>query len=657
MQKRGQQQALCYEQGRDGREQPPDGWGLRNDDHGGCKQESCDGAPQAGGDVAALKSLRRPVHASPRASRDLNHSAFNQGNGAGMMTVRLTFDVTEPETHLVRVTQVFPATDAPRRTFRMAAWVPGSYKIRDYGRNVQDMTARVGGKDKAVRQDGKDAWSVPGTAGQEVTLRYDVYARDLSVQGSHVTSDHAHLFAANLALYDDASRGQPHAVTIKAPKSWTTWCGLESDAFDGKLRPADDYDHLIDCPIEVGPAEDYVVETFTVRRKKHRLVFYHPPGDMDRTRIAKDVRAVVEETAKLFGGLPYEHYTFITHVAADHGGGLEHRNSTVLGVDPISVVSDEKIQTSFLPLVAHEFFHTWNVKRILPASFQPYDLQAEVYTDLLWLFEGFTTYYELPILRRAGVVDDENFGKIAAEMLKYYEMALGRKRRSVAECSRLTWSLLYQPHEHNINRNVSYYSKGLFVGLCLDAHLCTHGVKDGLDVVMRHLWSEYGAKGRGVPDDAFPQIVKEAAGQDVGALLGRWVNGTTELPVDKAFKDLGFAVERKLDDDKKPAGLGVMFKNGSATIERIPEDSPCWKVLQPDDEIIAVEDYKWKPERFAEIANIRGTDGRVKLTVFREGRLRTFDVPLREKVKDKITIKVHKGDAAATRRRKAWSGL
>ncbi len=572
------------------------------------------------------------------------------------MTVRLTFDVTEPATHLVKVTQVFPASDAPRRTFRMAAWVPGSYKIRDYGRNVQDMTAEIDGKDKAVRQDGKDAWTVTGTGGHQVTLTYHVYARDLSVQGSHVTSDHAHLFAANLALYDEDSRGAPHQVKIVSPKGWKTWSGLESEAFDGHLRPSDDYDHLIDCPIEVGPPESYWVDTFTVRRKKHRLVLWQPPGDMDGKRITKDVKAVVDETAKLFGGLPYEHYTFITHIAGEHGGGLEHRNSTVLGIDPLNVVVDEHIKTKFLPLVAHEFFHTWNVKRILPASFQPYDLQAEVYTDLLWLFEGFTTYYELPLLRRAGVVDDDGWGKIAAEMLKYYEMALGRKRRSVAECSRLTWSMLYQPHEHNINRGVSYYTKGLFVGLCLDWHLRTHGVKEGLDVVMRYLWAEYGTKGKGVPEDAFPQIVKDATGVDVGPLLGRWVNGTTELPVDKAFKELGFEVKRALDDDKKPAGLGVMFKNGGTTIERIPEDSPCWKVLQPDDEIVAIEDYKWKPDRFKEIANIRGTDGTVRLTVFREGRLRTFDVPLREKAKDKITIKVHKGDAAATRRRKAWLG-
>ncbi len=570
------------------------------------------------------------------------------------MTVRITFDVTQPGSHFVHVTQRIPAAGDAPRTFRMAAWVPGSYKIRDYARHVQDIEAFVDGKAKRVEQVAKDRWTVAGSSGKDVELRFRVYGRDLGVHGNHVTNDHAHIFPAALVLKDDMSRDLPHEVRVKTPRGWSLWSGLETDALDGTLDTADDYDHLADCPIEVGPAADYSVLSFNARRKKHRAVFWHAPKDMDSKRITADMKAVVEETAKLFGGLPYKHYTFMAHVAADHGGGLEHRNSTVLGLDPMSLVVDEKIKTKFLPLVCHEFFHTWNVKRIVPEGITPNGLDAEQYTGLLWLFEGFTTYYELPLLRRAGVVDDEAFGKIGAEMLKFYEMALGRHHRPVSECSKLTWTLLYQAHEQNINRNVSYYSKGMWIGLCLDHHLRMEGVKDGLDVVMRHLWNEYGAKGVPVPEDGVPDIVQAATGVDATALLGRWVNGTSELPIDKAFRDLGFDVQRKLDDDKAPAALGVMFKPDGTTIERIPEDSPCTTVLQPDDEVVAVEGYKWKPERVKDWANARGTDGQLAITVFREGRLRTFDVPLRSKAKDSISIKVRKGDAAATRRRKAW---
>ncbi len=570
------------------------------------------------------------------------------------MPVQVTYDLREPATHLVRVTQRFPPSDDAQRTFRMAAWVPGSYKIRDFGRHVQDLAATVDGKTARVRQTGKDAWTVQATAGKTVEVTFDAYCRELTVDTSHVTSDHAHVFPATTTLYDDASRRLPHKVTVRKPRGWTVWSGLETKAFDGTLEDADDYDHLIDCSIEAGPAADYWQETFTVRNKKHRIVYWHTPDDAQKERLVKGIRAIVQTTSDLFGGLPYEHYTFLGHVAMEHGGGLEHRNSTVLGIDPLDLQVEEKIATRHLPLVAHEFFHTWNVKRILPKAFQPYDLQREVYTDLLWLFEGFTTYYELPLLKRAGVVDDQQFGKFAAELLKFYEMAVGRKRRSVAEASRLTWSLLYQPHEHNINRNVSYYTKGMWVGLCLDWHLRMNGVTDGLDRVMRYLWANHQDEGVGETD--MPAIVEAATGVNVRSKLNGWVNGTTELPIVRAFKDLGWDVSHEHPDKEKPHGLGVHFKPGTAIIDRIPEDGPAFRVLQPEDELVAVEGYKWNGKRFGDLAGTKSRGDTVAVTVFREGRLRSFDVPLREMPKDKITIKPRKGDAAATRRRNAWLG-
>lgn len=563
-------------------------------------------------------------------------------------------DVTRPGTHLVDVTQTFPATDDAKRTFRMAAWVPGSYKIRDFGRHVQDISAEVDGKARRVEQTGKDAWTVAGTAGRSVTLHFRVYCRELTVDTSHVTNDHAHLFPATIALYDEASRTLPHKVEVPRPDGWRIYSGLETKAHDGRLRIAEDYDHLIDCPIEVGPPADYHVDSFSLRNKAHRIVIWKPPAGMDGERIRKDIRAVVDETCRLFGGAPYDHYTFLGHVAIDHGGGLEHRNSTVLGIDPLQLVSDEKIETRLLPLVCHEFFHTWNVKRILPKVFQPYDLQRESYTGLLWLFEGFTTYYELPILARAGVVDKKNWGKLAADMLKFYEMALGRNHRSVADCSRLTWTLLYQVNEHNINRNVSYYTKGLWIGLCLDAELRKRGVTDGLDLVMQKLWKDHADDG--LDEDAFPALVEAATGQDVAALLRRWVDGTTELPIDRSLRLLGWDVKREHEDPEKPLGLGVHFKAGTSVIERIPEDSPAWHVLQPDDEIVAVDGYKWKPDRFSEWANTRSAESKVDIAAFREGRLREMAVPLRTLPKEKVTITPRKGDAAATRRRRAWLG-
>lgn len=576
-------------------------------------------------------------------------------------TVQVTFDVRRPQAHLVHVTQRFPAAPEATRHFRMPAWIPGSYKIRDFGRHVQDLTAHVGGKPAQVEQLGKDEWAVAGAAGRAVELRFSAYARELTVDTSHVTADHAHLFPGTLALYDARSRGLPHKVALRLPAGWRAWSGLETAAHTGQLEVAQDYDHLVDCPIECGPPASYHVGTFRVRGVRHRHVVWQPPRNVDWPRIHRDMAAVCREAAKVWGEVPFRHYTFVTHVAQEYGGGLEHRNSTVLGADPSHLASDEKVQTRFLPLVAHEYFHAWNVKRVLPAAFQPYDLQRESYTGLLWLFEGFTSYYELPILHRAKLVGADGFGKMVGEDLEMYEKALGRRRTSVAQASRLAWTLLYQPHEHNVNRNVSYYAKGMWVGLCLDAELRRRGVPGGLDAVMRHLWRKHGRTGMGLTEDAFPDVVAQATGLDLRAKLGHWIHGTQELPIDQALRTLGWTVRRERKDPKARLGLGVEFKppaqaGGAAAIARIWEDMPSYQVLQPDDELVAAEGYKWRPEQFRDQANARKAGDEVEVTVFREGRLRTLRVPLAELPPDKLVVAPRKGDAAATRRRKAWIG-
>ncbi len=574
----------------------------------------------------------------------------------GKPLVHVRFDVRNPETHLVRVTQRFPAVPGRDRSLRMPAWVPGSYKIRDFGRHVQDLTARVAGKKMKVTQPGKDEWVIHDADGRAIEVTFDVYGRELTVDTSHVTADHAHLFPATLLLYDAHSRGLPHKVELLAPRGWRLWSGLETGALRGDLEVADSLDHLMDCPMELGPPADYEVRRFKLRGTTHRHVVWRAPSSVNWGRIDRDMRATCEQVAKVWGEIPYKHYTFITHVASDYGGGLEHRNSTVLGADPAHFQNDEKIQTRLLPLVAHEFFHTWNVKRILPAAFQPYDLQTESYTDLLWLFEGFTSYYELPTLYRAKVVGDDEFAKMVGEDLEMYHKARGRKRISVSQASRLTWTLLYQPHEHNVNRNVSYYTKGMWVGLCLDAELRKRGTKDGLDAVMKHIWRKHGRTGMGVTDDAFPDLVEQATGTNLRTKIDAWTHGTEELPIDKALRTLGWDLKMEWKDPKRTKGLGVEFKPGGSTIARIWDDVPAYNVLQPDDEILAAQSYKWKADHFHDqVAQMKVGDA-VEVVVFREGRIRHFKVPLVELPKDKFTVKKRKKDAAGTRRRKAWIG-
>jgi predicted metalloprotease with PDZ domain len=465
------------------------------------------------------------------------------------------------------------------------------------------------------------------------------------------------LYPPTLLLYDTASRALPHAVHLLLPRGWRTWSGLETGRLDGTLEVATGYDHLIDCPIECGPPASYHVGRFKVRGATHRHVVWNPPTGVDWAKLERSMAAVCREAAKVFGGVPYKHYTFLTSVAADYGGGLEHRNSTVLGADPAHLQNAEKVQTRYLPLVAHEFFHTWNVKRILPAAFQPYDLQQEVYTDLLWLFEGFTSYYELPLLYRAKVCGDDEFGKMMGEDLEMYNKALGRRRITVSQASRLTWTLLYQPHENNVNRNVSYYTKGMWVALCLEAELRRRSKgKVGVDDVMRHTWRKHGKTGMGVTDDAFPDLVEQATGFNLRAKLNAWTRGTDELPIEPSLRTLGITMKTEWKEPRKNKGLGVEFKPGTSTIARIWEDVPAFKVLQPDDELSAAAGYKWRAEHFHDqVANMKIGDA-VEVAVFREGRLRHLSVPLVQLPKDKFTVSFANKAGPAKRLRTAWIG-
>ncbi|MCA1818531.1 MAG: PDZ domain-containing protein, partial [Halobacteriales archaeon] len=245
--------------------------------------------------------------------------------------------------------------------------------------------------------------------------------------------------------------------------------------------------------------------------------------------------------------------------------------------------------------------------------------------------------------------------------LEMYNKAIGRRRLGVSQASRLAWTLLYQPHEHNINRNVSYYTKGMWVALVLDAELRRRKVPGGLDAVMRHMWRKHGRTGMGVTDDAFPDLVEQATGIDLRAKIEAWTRGTAELPIDPSLRLLGWNVKRDWKDPKRKIGLGVEFKpgagaSGAPIIARIWEDAAAFQVLQPDDEMVAAVGYKWKADHFHEQVAGKRKGDTVEVNVFREGRLRTLPVPLSELPPDKVTVTKRKGDAAATRRRKDWIG-
>jgi predicted metalloprotease with PDZ domain len=324
-----------------------------------------------------------------------------------MTQIHYTVSLPDPNSHLVHVRMDVTGLPGSPVDFVMPVWTPGSYKVRDYAKNVQDFSA---GKHR-WRKTEKSRWRVEAVG--DLSIEYDVWAFELSVQSSHVDSDHAFLNGASVFFYVDGHKDAPITLDIEAPKGWKIASGLDQR---GRTLVAPDYDILVDSPIEIGT---FTRRTFKVQGVPHHLVV-HGEGNYDSKKLLGDIQKIVETEVKILRHIPYPHYTFILHNSSDRGGGLEHLNSTALQYPARGYKPREKYE-NFLELVAHEFFHLWNVKRIHPEMLGPFDYDREVYTSLLWVMEGFTSYYDTIVPCRAKLWSPDKYFKKMADRIQKYE--------------------------------------------------------------------------------------------------------------------------------------------------------------------------------------------------------------------------------------------
>src|SRR5882672_360849 len=511
-----------------------------------------------------------------------------------MTQVHYTVSLRNPNSHLVRVRMEVRGLPGDSADFVMPVWTPGSYKVRDYSRNVQDFSA---GK-RRWRKIDKSRWRVE--AGGDIAIEYDVWAFELAVQSSHVDSDHAFLNGAGVFFYVDGHKDAPIALDLEAPRGWRIASGLEQR---GRTLLAPDYDVLVDSPIEVGT---FTRQTFKVQGVPHHLVV-HGEGNYDPKKMVDDIKKIVETEVKILRDIPYPHYTFLLHNAPERGGGLEHLNSTALQFPANGYKPREKYD-NFLELVAHEFFHLWNVKRIHPDMLGPFDYDREVYTSLLWVMEGFTSYYDTIVPCRAKLWSPDKYFKKMADRIQKYEEKPGRKRQSLAESSFDTWVKLYQPNENSTNCQMSYYEKGELVGMCLDLEI-RHRTENrkSLDDVMRLLYAEYGREGKGFPEREFKRACESVAG-NLDRFFRDLVDGVADIPWNKYLGNAGVALEK---DPRKPEegeaarkarawlGIGTSKAGGVLSIASVVEDGPAWKSgLSPRDEVIAIDGVKLSADDF-----------------------------------------------------------
>lgn len=540
-------------------------------------------------------------------------------------------------------------------TLAFPAWTPGSYKVRDFAKNVSSFKARDSRGHLEVEILDKQRFRLHG-ARENATVTFTLYADEFSVRTPHLDDQHGFFLGTNLLPYIEREEGLPqvarYVVTLEPPQGWQVATGLPPVKGAKNTWFAADYDMLGDSIFEIGTHEVHSFKAFGV---KHDVAFVGW-GNWDKKKITADIKKLCETEPRLFGGVPYEYYLFVIHSYPDAGGGLEHLNSCVCAWDSFKYRKKEDYE-NFLRLVAHEYFHVWNVKRIRPAILGPFNYAREQHTKALWVMEGLTQYYEKLWCARAGIIADETLLNSYAEIIEKEDARPGRKVMSLEESSWLAWTKLYQADENFVNSGVSYYSRGAQVGFVLDAKIraLTKGDKS-LDDVMKLAFARFGWPKPGFGERGFEKLCEEVAGANLDDFFAAHVRGTSELDYREALDVYGLEFKRDQDEKENWLGSTQAVKDGVFQVRSVEAHSPASRAgLQVRDELIALNGHKITNKDFDERLKDFKPGDKAKLTLFRRGRLVEAELEIGSKPASKLKlVRVKKPSAQQEKNFRRW---
>jgi predicted metalloprotease with PDZ domain len=581
-----------------------------------------------------------------------------------------------PSSHYFDVSILIDSPDPEGQHLRLPNWIPGSYMIRDFARNLVDLKASSESRDLAIKQIDKSNWQIAPSA-QAIVITYKVYAKDLSIRTAHLDHSHGYYNGSSVFLEVVGQADQPCEVLIEKPgvaesDNWKLATSLprkQAEAYDFGLYQAEDYDDLIDHPVEMGAFTRIAFEACGV---PHDIIL-SGRFDCDEARFARDLSTICEHHIRFFGEpAPMEYYQFQLLVVGDGYGGLEHRASTSLLCkrDSLPKVGETDVSEDYrdlLGLCSHEYFHTWNVKRIKPQVYQPYDLQQEVYTDLLWAFEGITSYYDDLALARCGLIEQQSYFELLAQTITRVERGLGRTRQSAAESSFNTWTKFYKQDENAANAIVSYYAKGCLIAVCIDLKIRQlTDSKYSLDDVMRRLWKRYREQGQGVEIDTIQSLVSEVAGCDLSGLLETMIYGVNDLPLAELLETVAVEMIRRNAGNQKDRGgkevdgelaqvdFGAFVKDGDSGlgIQRVSETGSAQSAgLAAGDSIIAIDGLKLNVAALEKRLLLAQPGDCWQVHAFRRDELNVHEIVLQKAVASTVVLKPIDQPSAA---RQAW---
>jgi predicted metalloprotease with PDZ domain len=581
-----------------------------------------------------------------------------------MPTPQITYTIAmpQPHTHLYEVSIAAGGLSNAQCDFVLPTWTPGSYMVREFARHVQEFSAEADGQPLPWRKVDKQTWRVENAGAARVTVRYKVYAHELTVRTSHLDSSHGYFNGATVFMYIPGRTSEPLALRVEAPEGWQVTTGLEEirdsrSEIAGRQGSSDlrssisnlqyhayvaaDYDELVDCPVECGT---HRLLTFEVDGIEHRIAIWGR-GNEDEQRLVSDTKRIVEVQRDMFGGLPYRHYTFIL-LLADGRGGLEHRNSVSNLLNRWDFKPARGYE-SFLGLQSHEFFHVWNVKRIRAEPLGPFDYTRENYTRQLWAMEGVTSYYTNLLLVRAGLMTPARYLETVADSIVSLQSLPGRALQSLEESSFDAWIKFYRPDENSNNTSLSYYQKGSLVALLLDMEIRARtGGERSLDDVLRLLFETYPISGPGIPEDGgYREAVERVAGDDFGPFFARYIAGTAELDYDAALAHAGLALrwthKEPRPNGQPPAWLGINVRaeGGRLKVASARSNGPAYAAgVSAGDEIVALDGWRVDESRLNARVGERAPGDNVTLSVFRRDELLHIPVTLAAAPFDKLAL-------------------
>lgn len=547
--------------------------------------------------------------------------------------IQYKVSMPHPESHLFEVSlrvrlEQLPSSlqESEKLDLKMPVWTPGSYLIREYAKHLQDLCVySENERPLPWKKLSKNHWQVETSGVSEVTVQYRIFANELTVRTNHLDTTHGYFNGAALFFYIPECEKKPIQIKIVPPKpDWQVTTSLPNIPKKTNTFEAADFDTLVDSPFEIGRHQLY---QFEVQGKAHQLAVWGK-GNIEPEKLIPDLQKIIEVEAKLFDGLPYQKYLFILHISGQGFGGLEHKFSCTLNYPRFGFKNKEK-RDRFMQLVAHEFFHLWNVKRIRPKALEVFNYEQENYTPSLWFCEGTTSYYDLLIPLQAGVYDVKTFLQGLGKEVTLLLTTRGRKIQPVSESSWDAWIKLYRRDANSNNCQISYYLKGAMISLLLDLLIREkHGNQRSLDHVMQQMWEKFGKSEIGFTPEQLQSVIEDVAELDLDDFFDKYINGVDELPFDEYLRPFGLRLKR--ENNRWPhLGMNVVTENGHEIIKFVEAEGPAQLAgLDAGDELLAIDGFRVSADRLSDRLKDYQPGDLIEVTVFHQDELSTHQVTL-----------------------------